>query len=97
MTIGELGRLAESKLRVMKNEDRKKASYDYILADLIGRSIGRLYSKSQEYPAISEIYPKLFESEEIEDKAQEQKDKLSAVRFKQFANSFNNKMKKEGK
>ena len=45
-------------------------------------------------PDISEVYPTLFDSKEIEEKKQENKNKLSALRFKQFADSFNSKFKK---
>lgn len=91
MTLGELIRAIQSKHRVMKLEQQEKAVYDYILADLIGRSVGRLYSSSAKYPDIAEVYPTLFNSEEIEQKKAEQKAMLSALRFKQFAHSYNSK------
>lgn len=95
MTLAELIRLMESKKRVMLNEAREKASYDYKLADLIGRSVARIYSSSNRLPDISQIYPNLFDSEEIEELKQENKDKASALRFKQFASSFNKNYKRE--
>ena len=95
MTIAELDRLIESKKRIQKREQQDKASFDYILADLIGRSIARLYSSSAHMPEISEAYPTLFDSEEIQEKKQEKKDELSALRFKQFAQSYNKKFNKE--
>ena len=96
MTIAELERLMKSKQRLQKAKAQERASYDYILADLIGRSISRIYSSSAKLPEISEVYPTLFDSQEAEQKKQEQKAELSALRFKQFANSFNQKYK-EGK
>ena len=36
----------------MKAEERKKASFDYILADLVGRSISRVYNSANKYPPI---------------------------------------------
>lgn len=89
MTFGELDRVIESRVRVKKKEHQEKASFDYILAELVGRSIARIYSSSAKYPHISEIYPTLFDSEEVEQKKQEKRVELSALRFKQFANSFN--------
>ena len=95
MTIAELDRLIESKKRIQKREQQDKASFDYILADLIGRSVARLYSSSARMPEISAAYPTLFDSEEIQEKKQEKKDELSTLRFKQFAQSYNKKFNKE--
>ena len=63
MTIAELTRAIASKKRIQKQQAQEKASFDYILADLIGRSIGRLYSNSTHLPDISEIYPTLFDNQ----------------------------------
>lgn len=95
MTIAELERSFSSKLRIEKKKAQERASFDYILADLIGRSIGRLYSSSNNMPEISSVYPSLFDSKEIKQKKQEQKDELSALRFKQYANFHNKKFNKE--
>ena len=40
-------------------------------------------------PDISEQYPSLFDSVEIQEQKQKKKDELSALRFKLFADSFN--------
>lgn len=74
-------------------EDRKRASFDYLLADLIGRSISRLYSSSGKMPSLSEAYPSLFNKEEEAEVIQNKKKELSALRFKQFANSYNKRFK----
>lgn len=95
MTIAELERSIKSKRRVQKLEAQEKATYDYILADLIGKSVGRLHSSTITMPDISEAYPTLFDSKEIQEKKQEKKDELSALRFRQFANAHNNKIEKE--
>lgn len=95
MTIAELERLFASRLRIEKKKAQERASFDYILADLIGRSVSRLYSSSNNMPEISEAYPSLFDSKEIQEKKQEQMDKLSALRFKQYANFHNKKFNKE--
>lgn len=97
MTFAELERAAESKIRVKKIEEQEKASFDYILADLIGRSISRIYSSSATYPEISEAYPTLFDSREIQERKQQQKAELSALRFRQFAASYNKRFKGGGK
>lgn len=95
MTVGEVKRAFDSFSRVRTRESREKASYDYILADLIARSMARLYSSSATYPDISEVYPTLFDSKEIQEKKVEQKAEISALRFKQFAQSFNQKFEKK--
>jgi hypothetical protein len=89
MTIAELSRAVESKKRIQERELKEKATFDYILADLIGRSVSRLYSSSNKMPSIAETYPALFSAEEIEAKRQEQKQELSVLRLKQFTQSFN--------
>lgn len=93
MTLGEVLRAIESKKRMYKLQAQEKASYDYILADMIGRSIARLYSSSAKMPSIDEMYPTLFDSEEIQAKRQEKLAELSALRFRQFVASHNNKLK----
>lgn len=95
MTLAELNRAVESKKRVQKIQAQEKAYYDYMLADLVGRSIARIHSSSNRYPPIHEVYPALFEAEVVEEKIQEKKDELSVLRFKQFAQSYNAKYNKE--
>lgn len=91
MTLAELERAIDSKKRVQKLEAQEKASYDYILADLIGRSIGRIYSSAANMPEISVAYPTLFESKQIEEAKRAKRAELSAIRFKQFAKFHNEK------
>ena len=95
MTLAELERAINSKRRTEKIRAQEKASFDYILADLIGRSIARLHSSSNHMPEIGAVYPSLFDTEEIQQKKQEQKAELSALRFKLFANAYNAKFNKE--
>ena len=97
MTLAELERIFESKKRVEKAKAQERATYDYILADLIGRSVSRIYSSSAKLPELSEVYPLLFNSQEIEEKKQETQAELSALRFKQFANSYNKKFEEVAK
>ena len=97
MTLAELNRAIASRKRVLKMQAQEKASLDYILADLIGRSIGRIYSSSTTIPEISQVYPTLFNDKEVEEKRAEKKAELSALRFKQFADSYNKKFLGGGK
>ena len=94
MTLGELERAVESYKRVKKQQAQERASFDYALADLIGISVARIYSNSNKIPDISEVYPTLFDNQELQEKKQEKRMELSALRFKQFAESFNNNFNK---
>ena len=93
MTLAELVRAIESKKRVLKLQAQERASFDYTLADLIGRSIQRIYSSTAKMPDISDAYPSLFDSEEIKQRKAEQLAEASALRFKQFAESFNSRFR----
>ena len=95
MSIAELIRAVESAKRRRRDRERENAARDYILADLIGRSVSRIYNSANTMPAISEVYPALFATEEVNEKAQERQDELSAARFKQFADNFNKRFTKE--
>lgn len=95
MTLDELTRAINSKKRVKKMELQEKASMDYALADLIGRSMARIYNSSVSMPDISEVYPSLFDSKEIEQIKAENKMEKSALAFKAFAESFNKSFKKK--
>lgn len=96
MTLAELIRYVESQKRRLKQAAQETATQNYILADLIGRSIGRIYSSSTKMPTIEEAYPTLFEGQAIQEEIQKKKDEMSALRLKQFAQSFNKRFKKEG-
>jgi hypothetical protein len=93
MTFAELERYFSSRQRVIAIEEQKRASFDYILADLIGRSVSRLYSSANKMPPIQEAYPSLFDSDEVAEKVQQRKNELSVLRFKHFAQSHNKKIK----
>lgn len=97
MTVAELTRLIESKNRMERRRVREKANFDYILADLIGRSLARLNNKSATYPDISKVYPSLFDSEEIKEAKAAQKAKLFTAKFKQFAEHHNKKLQEVAK
>lgn len=89
MTIAELERLIASKKRQLIQEQQETASFHYILADMIGKSVSRIYNSSNKLPSINEVYPTLFNSQELEQKKAEKQAELSALRFKHFAQSFN--------
>lgn len=95
MTLAELERAIASKRRVQKIKAQEQASFDYILADLIGRSVARTQSSANRMPEIAEVYPSLFDTEEIKQKKQEKQAELSALRFKLFAESYNKRFNKE--
>ena len=98
MTLAEFDRFVSSRRRVQEREAKEKATYDYILGDLIGRSIARVFDSSNKYPEIYDAYPAFFDKEVIEEQRQEKVQELSAQRFMAFAESFNKKFaEKEGK
>lgn len=98
MTLGEIKRAIESKIRIEKHEAQQKALLDYIQADLIGRSVGRfLVGGEVEYPTPEEAYSSLFEDKaKIKEEEKVKKlDELSALRFRQYADFHNKKINKE--
>jgi hypothetical protein len=89
MTLAELDRYFKSRARVLKAQERKQASFDYILADLIGRSVARVYNNSNKIPPIYEVYPSLFNAEEIKEaRAKSNRERFMAG-LQQFAQSYN--------
>jgi hypothetical protein len=95
MTLEENIRAITSRQRVAKKEAEEKAMYDYVLADMIGRSIARVYSKDAKLPEIYEAYPTLFDEEEIEEARHQKKMEEAAKRFTELAASFNEKFKRK--
>lgn len=93
MTIAEVIRAVEAKKEAKRLEAQEKATFDYILADLIGRSVSRIYSSSAKMPAMHEIYTALFDGEKVEEEKQAKLDELSVTRFKAFAQSYNSNFK----
>lgn len=89
MTLAEVERYFKSRARVMKAQERKQASFDYILADLIGISVGRVFNAKNKIPPIYEVYPQLFTEAEIQKtKAQRDRERFIAG-LQQFAQSYN--------
>jgi hypothetical protein len=95
MTPGEVTRAIESKNRIVKIEAQEKATYDYIQATLIIKGVSICLGDKSSFPTLQEAYPGVFAEvvKESEEKIQEQKMQLSALRFRQFAQSYNDKFK----
>ena len=93
MTFAELDRVVASKKRMQKYEAQERATYDYILAALIGRAFSAGMDSKAKFPDIHEVYPSLFDAQEREQQKQERSNQLSALRFKQFAQSYNKRFK----
>jgi hypothetical protein len=92
MTFAEVERAAECWQRRQKRELQEKARLSHILADLIGHSVGRIYSQSAKMPSLEEAFPTLFAPTEAEkEKQAEAAVELSAQRFMQFAQAHNKK------
>ena len=58
--------------------------------------LGLVLGSKEEFPSVEQAYPGVFEDlvEKKQDELQEKKDELSALRFRQFAQSYNNKFVK---
>lgn len=97
MTLAEIERLVASRQRTEKARAQERASFDYILADLIGRSIARIHNSSATMPVISEAYPTLFDNQAYIKQQAAKKSELSALRFKLFAEAHNKNIKEGAK
>ena len=90
MSLAEVMRWQEGAIYRMKS----KAQFDYILADLIGISAGRMMSNDVTYPAIEDVYPNLFEKEKEEHDNEAEIATNNINRFLQFAMAHNAAMTK---
>ena len=97
MTFAELTRALSSKKRVIKQQAQERASFDYILADLVGRAVGRFFSSSNKFPEVAEAYPSLFNDSQIQEAKAKKQEELNIARFKQFAEAHNQKFKEGSK
>lgn len=95
MTPAELMRAVESKNRVEKVKVQERATFDYILAELMVSGFSCVMSGKGTFPSIAEVYPSIFGEvvKAEEEKIQKQKDNLSTLRFLQFAQSYNERHK----
>lgn len=95
MTPGEVGREIKSKEKLKRLEAQEKASFDYIQAGLIGKYLSVVMSGKGTIPPIEEAYAGLFDDvikQQQEERARKQAE-LSALRFRQFAQTYNNNFK----
>ena len=83
MSLGEVIRAVEAKQKVEMQGLKQKAIFDYKLANLI--TVGF----ANKLPDIWEMYSTLFDSEEEIQKREQRQAELSALRFINFAESFN--------
>lgn len=90
MTVGEVNRHIESYNRRHITAAKEKANSDYILANLIGKSIGIILGDKSPMPTLQEAYSNLFEGESQQE---EDRTDVSALRFKLFAQSYNQRYK----
>lgn len=95
MTLGEIQRAIESKSRLLKRQAQERASYDYIQATLIVKGVAKVLGDKSAYPTIQEVYPTIFDDiiKQQEEKATERRMELSALRFRQFAHTYNKSLK----
>lgn len=95
MTLAEISREVKSKERIRKIEMQERASYDYIQAGLIGKYISVILDGKGSIPAIEEAYPGVFDDliKQQQEERERKKAELSALRFRQFAQSYNNSFK----
>ena len=91
MTFAEIERAIKSANRVRKLQAQEQATYDYILANLITKGVSKVLGDKGSYPSIEEAYPGVFD--DVIAKAEEHRMNLSALRFKQFAQSYNSNFK----
>lgn len=99
LTPLEVNKVIESRNRIKKVEAQERASFDYILASLIGRNIARVMDGKTQIPRVEEVYTDLFadRQEEIEAQEEARKVELFAARLKQFTQAHNEKINKGAK
>jgi hypothetical protein len=83
-------------MRMRKIEAQEKATYDYIQATLIIRGVGIALGSKEDYPTVEQSYPGIFEDmvEKQQQELRQKRDELSALRFRQFAQSYNKRFEK---
>lgn len=90
MTLAEVVRWEKGAIFRLKS----KAQFDYILADLIGISVGSKFSDKIEYPTIEKAYSGLFDEQKEEHNNEEIIAQNNVNRFMEFALRHNAMMKK---
>jgi hypothetical protein len=96
MTLSELERYVLSWQRTKEVRAKEQAAFDYILASLVGINVASFFGEVK-VPTLAEVYSHLFkeQAEEVQEKKSNVQDELSALRFKQFAKSYNEKFYKQ--
>ena len=90
MTLGEITGAIESHARRQERALQERAAMDYRLAELIGRSVSRLYGGK--YPDASEAYPGILEPAE----PQVQDWRIAKERLLQYSEAHNRKRHQGG-
>ena len=90
MTLAEVVRWEKGAIFRLKS----KAQFDYILADLIGISVGSKFSDKIEYPTFEKAYSGLFDEQKEEHNNEEIIAQNNVNRFMEFALRHNAMMKK---
>ena len=93
MTPGEVIRYCNTRAKMRRLEAQERASHDYILANLIVRGVGMVLGSKASFPSVEEAYPGLFDEviEKRTEEIEERKQQLYISRFKQFAQTYNNR------
>lgn len=97
MTFAEIERAIESYSRIKKQEAKQKAVNDYILAQLITSGVGAAIAGGKGMPPLYEAYAHIFNDEIKQQETEKQNliNQLSVLRFKQYADFHNSKIKTE--
>lgn len=97
MTLAEVKRWIDAHEKCRLRELKEQAMIEYISVDLIGVSVGRLFTKDVSYPQFTEAFASLFTEEEIK---QIEEDRLKAkreetiARMKAMAKAHNDRLEK---
>jgi hypothetical protein len=92
MTLAELIRAVESARRRELAEQQRRALFDYRLADLVGRSVARIYSRGATMPELHEAYPQLFDDEALEEAKAELEAERFAAQLRAFSEAHNKRL-----
>ena len=97
MTPAEVNRAIKAKHKIRRIEAQERATYDYLQATLIVKGVSITLGSKESFPPIEEVYTGLFDDikEKQEEQIKQRKMDLSALRFKQFAQSYNKNLKQK--
>ena len=98
MTIAEVSRAITAYNKRRHIEEQQHAAYDYKLASLLTSNISVLLTGKGSMPTLYEAYPDIFEDiiESQREEMEQKKKELSVLRFKQFAQSYNDRFNRGG-